>query len=532
MSTPAQPSVVVIGAGIAGLAAAWFLREHGVRVTVLESSPRVGGKLAVAEVGGVSVDTGAEALLARRPEGVGLAAEAGLADQLVSPGTTAAAIWTRGALRPLPRRQYMGVPADLDELAATGILSAAGAARARQDLDLPPTPRSGDVPVASYVGARFGAEVVDRLVDPLLGGVYAGRSDQLSFEATLPGLAAQSRQHQSLAAAAAALLPPPPDRTGPAQTGPAEPDLARNGRDRAGGGAVGQPAAGSPPKPVFTTLAGGLGSLPGVLAAASGAEVRTRAAVRELARTPGGWRLTVGSAHAPELLAADAVILALPARPAGRLLAGLPAAAAAAAALAEIGYASMAVITLAYPAEAFAGGPAAAAAGPGGAAAALPGSGFLVPAVDGKMIKAATFSTVKWPHLRPGPAAPHLVRCSVGRIGDEAVLQREDAELAGLAAAELAEATGVRARPADYRVTRWGGGLPQYTVGHLDRVARIRAGVAAQPGLAVCGAAYDGLGIPACIATARQAAGQILAHFETGTGTAAVQTGARGRASG
>ena len=139
-----------------------------------------------------------------------------------------------------------------------------------------------------------------------------------------------------------------------------------------------------------------------------------------------------------------------------------------------------------------------------------------MPAVDGRAVKAVTFSTVKWPHLAgaPRPArALEIVRCSVGRIGEEALLQRADDELAALAAAELAAATGVRGGPVATRVTRWGGALPQYTVGHLDRVAAIRAAVAAQPGLAVCGAAYDGVGIPACVATARAAAGQVLAFL-------------------
>ena len=211
-----------------------------------------------------------------------------------------------------------------------------------------------------------------------------------------------------------------------------------------------------------------------------------------------GWRLTVGPTAAPELIEADAVILALPARPASRLLQPVTGAAAAATALAEIEYASMAVITFAYPAAAF--------------PEPVTGSGYLVPAVDGRPVKAATFSTVKWPHLADGL---HVVRCSVGRIGEEAVLQRDDAELAALAAADLAAATGVTGNAVDARVTRWGGGLPQYTVGHLDRVSRIRAGVAALPGLAVCGAALDGIGIPACIASARLAADQVAAYLET-----------------
>src|ERR1700685_1352621 len=147
------PRVVIVGGGIAGLAAAFFLRDAGLAVTVLEGSPRLGGKLAVSEVGGVAVDEGAEALLARRPEGTDLIGAVGLAGQLVWPGTTAAGIWTRGRLHPLPQHQFLGRPADLGELESSGILSAAGLARAREDLRLPPTPRDGDVPVASYVGA-------------------------------------------------------------------------------------------------------------------------------------------------------------------------------------------------------------------------------------------------------------------------------------------------------------------------------------------------------------------------------------------
>jgi oxygen-dependent protoporphyrinogen oxidase len=367
------------------------------------------------------------------------------------------------------------------ELARSGVLSAEGVARAGQDLELPPTGRDGDVSVAGYVGARLGREVVDRLVDPLLGGVYAGRSAELSFDATLPALAAASRRYRSLAEAARSLLPP---------------QAPGSGGTRAGG-------------PVFTTLTGGLGMLPDYLAKVSGAEVRTGSMARELRPAGRGWRLTVGSAATPGQIDADAVILAVPARPAGRLLAGVSGASAAVTAFGQISYASMAIITLAYPRSAF----------PAPGLAGLGWSGYLVPAVDGRAVKAVTFSTVKWPHLAASPApasgdgALEIVRCSVGRIGEEALLQRADDELAVLAAAELAAATGVRGGPAVTRVTRWGGALPQYTVGHLDRVAAIRVAVAAQPGLAVCGAAYDGVGIPACVATARAAAVQVLAFL-------------------
>lgn len=465
--------VVIVGGGVAGLAAAWFLRDRADAVTVLEGSSWLGGKLAISEVAGLAVDSGAEALLARRPEAVDLIRELGLADQLVYPGTTTARIWTRGEFRSLPRRQFMGVPGDFDELERTRIVSAAGVARAREDATRPATGRDGDVSVAEFVGARFGDEVVDRLVEPLLGGVYAGRPDQLSCEAALPALAQASLKHRSLAGAVNELL-------GPASS----------------------PDRGATPAPVFATLAAGLGTLPPALARASGAQVRTKATVRELASTARGWRLTVGPAISPEYVDADAVILALPARPASRLLGQVDGAASVAADLAAIEHASMAIVTLAYPVTAF--------------SQPLTGSGYLVPAIDGRLVKAATFSTVKWPHLTTGSLTTgrvHVVRCSVGRIGEEAVLQRDDADLVKLAAADFAAATGVAGAPVDARVTRWGGGLPQYTVGHLGRVARIRAGVAALGGLAVCGAAYDGIGVPACIGSARIAADQAVAYL-------------------
>jgi oxygen-dependent protoporphyrinogen oxidase len=377
-------------------------------------------------------------------------------------------------MRPLPRRQFMGVPADLDELAATGVISPEGVARARAEEVRPAA--SEDASVTEYVGSRLGAEVVDRLVDPLLGGVYAGRSEDLSFAATLAPLAAAARGRAALTEAVTSLLPPQPGQA-PSQAQP------------------GQAQGDGKPAPVFVTLTSGLGALPEAVAKASGAEIRTGAMVRELSRTEPGWRLTIGSAADPEYLDADAVIIAVPAAPAARLL--RDAAPVAAAQLAGIPYASMAIVTLAFRASDF---------------PEQQRSGYLVPAVDGRAVKAATFSTVKWPHLaRQAPV--HIVRCSIGRSGEVAVLQRDDADLADLAAGELGDALGMTARPVEWRVTRWGGGLPQYNVGHLDRVARVRAAVAEQPGLAIAGAAYDGVGIPACAATAKSAAAQVAAYL-------------------
>ncbi|XRQ13563.1 protoporphyrinogen oxidase [Actinomadura welshii] len=467
----------VVGGGIAGLTAARTLALAGVRVTVLEGSPRIGGKLRVSEIAGLPVDEGAESMLARRPEGLDLVRDLGRSGDLVEPGTTSAGIYSRGALRTMPSGQVMGVPSDLRALVASQVLSPAGLARVPLDLLLPETPRGSDVSVAAYIGARLGREAVDRLVEPLLGGVYAGLVERLSFDATMPAVAAAARSHRSLLHAAHGV------------------------RD----------AAPKNPGPVFATLPGGLGALPHLVAddlAAAGGTIRTGAMVRELRRRPDGWRLTVGPTRDPEHVDADAVLVAVPAAPASRLLKeDVPAAARE---LSGIEYASMAIVTLAYRATAF---------------RRLPkGSGYLVPAVEsapengGRGVKAVTFSSVKWPHLRDRDPGVVAVRCSIGRFGEEHVLQRTDAELTATAMAELAATCGVTELPVETRVTRWGGGLPQYNVGHADRVARVRSAVAAAPGLAVAGAAYEGLGVPACIATARAAATRILDHLRSREG--------------
>lgn len=418
-------------------------------VLVLESSPLVGGKLRLGTVGGVEIDVGAESMLARRPEAVGLVTELGL--DVVHPATGSTQIWTRGALRPLPRTM-LGVPLDLDALATTGVLSDDGLARARHETVLPLGEQ--DVSVAELLGSRLGHEVVDRLAEPMLGGVYAGHASFLSARATAPQVVAMVREHGSLLAAVAALPPPPP----------------------------------SPP-PMFAGLVGGLGRLPLALAETAGVEVRTSATVRRLERTATGFRLTVGSTYAPQTLDTARVVLAAPGPPAARLLADV--APAASEELGAVEYASMAVVTLAVPALDVGDS-----------------SGFLVPSVDGRRIKASTYSFNKWGWV--GAASDlRLLRASIGRHREEASLQAPDDELVAHVVADVSLATGQRLRPVDAHVQRWGGALPQYAVGHLDRVERIRAAVDAVPGLAVCGAAYDGVGIPAVIGSARRAAASI-----------------------
>jgi oxygen-dependent protoporphyrinogen oxidase len=250
---------------------------------------------------------------------------------------------------------------------------------------------------------------------------------------------------------------------------------------------------------VFGAPRGGVGRLPAAVARASAASVRTDATVREISRTPTGWALTVGSTREPERIEADAVILAVPPPAAARLL--RDAVPAAAAELSVVRSASMAVITLAFPRTAFGSPP--------------KGSGFLVPPADGRVVKAATFSSTKWGWYADAAPALVVVRLSVGRLDEEADLQRDDADLVEVALADLTDAVGVTDPPVDARVSRWGGGLPQYAVGHVGRVQRVRAAVAAHPGLAVCGATYDGVGIPACVASAESAAAEVLRQWTT-----------------
>jgi oxygen-dependent protoporphyrinogen oxidase len=243
---------------------------------------------------------------------------------------------------------------------------------------------------------------------------------------------------------------------------------------------------------VFAGLRGGVARLAGALSSrltADGLLVRTGVMVRGLHRTPTGWRLETGPASAPEWLEADAVVLAVPPAAAARLLAAdCPAAAAE---LAAIETASVAVVAAAIPREQLAG---------------ITGSGLLIPPAEGTTIKAATFSSAKWAWVSDEPGAGELVvRLSLGRAGQELALQRPDAELAAIAVDDLAKVLATPLEPVDTTVTRWGGGLPQYAVGHLDRVRRIRAAVAAAGGLAICGAALDGVGIAPCIAAADRA---------------------------
>ncbi|MGC3860414.1 protoporphyrinogen oxidase [Micromonospora chersina] len=455
--------VAIVGGGITGLAAAVRLRDRaptGTEITVYEQSGRLGGKLRTGELAGGPVEFGAESFLMRDPAGgesaaVTLIRRLGLAGSIVHPTVGQAALVVDGGLRPVPGGTLVGVPGDLDRVAAV----AQPAAAADRDGGAPLLPPDADVSVGALVRDRLGDEVVDRLVDPMLGGVYAGRADDLSLVTTMPALARAARVEHTLVGAVRA---------------------AQAAAPRA------------PGAPVFGTLAGGLSTLVEAAARESGATIRRDAAVRELRPTPTGWRLTVGPARDPEFVEADAVLLAVPARPAARLLAGP--APEVATAVGGLDYASVALVTMALPEPE------------------LPElSGFLVPATEGLLIKASTFFTTKWGHLRR-PDGLALVRASVGRYGDETSLQLTDDDLVATVHRELSKVLGTPLpTPVARHVQRWGGALPQYTPGHLGRVAAARTALrAAHPTLALAGAGYDGVGIPVCVRSGETAAEEII----------------------
>lgn len=256
-ATPATRHVVVIGGGLAGLVAArQVLRERpGTRVTILEATDRIGGKLRLERVAGHLVDVGAEAMLARRPEAVDLVRELGAEDELVSPATTAASIWSRGRMHPVPRATLMGVPADATGLG--GLLTDEERARLEDEQPWPEGPLTTDVSVGGYVGTRLGRAVVDRLVEPLLGGVYAGRADELSLAATMPAVWEAATRGDSLRAVAAAAAA--------ARWGGGAPSSAG-----ASPATTADPRSGPPSeRPVFAGIRGGIGRLPSFCATTS-----------------------------------------------------------------------------------------------------------------------------------------------------------------------------------------------------------------------------------------------------------------------
>lgn len=459
MSTP---SVVVVGGGITGLVAARDLAGAGAQVALVEPD-RVGGKLQTTPFDGGVLDEAADTFLARVPEGLALCRELGLDGDLVSPASRQAYVWSRGELRPLPQGQVLGVPTDLDELAASGIVSDGGVAAARRDLEVPLEAPEGDVAIGPLLRGRLGDEVVERLIDPLVGGINAGDVDHLSLAATVPQLDAAVRS------GAGSVI-----------------EACRAQRARVA----------DPDAPVFFAPRGGMGAL----AQASWRDAEARGVVLVSAAAVGVERRGVRWAVSLDRggpLEADAVVIAAPAGVAARLV--RPHAARAATLLAGIPYASVALLSIAVDRD--------------GVDRPLDGTGYLVPAVEGRTITACSWASSKWAHL--GGDGTVWLRASVGRDGDDRAIALDDDALLAAVLADLRDTMALRGEPREVRIGRLPGSFPQYRPGHLQRADAIDADLAADaPGLFVAGAALRGLGVPACIRQGRAAAQRARARLE------------------
>jgi oxygen-dependent protoporphyrinogen oxidase len=461
-------SVAVVGGGVTGLIAARELAMAGVDVTLVEPGP-LGGKVQASAFDGGVLDEAADAFLARVPEGIELCRALGIEGDLVSPSARRAYVWSRGELRLLPEGQVLGVPTDLEELAAAGILSDEGLARVAEEppLEAP----TGDVAIGTLVRAQLGDEAAERLVDPLVGGINAGDTDHLSLAATVPQLDAAARS------GARSII-----------------EACRSQR-----AAISDQAA-----PVFFAPRDGMGALVAALVAdvtERGVAVEAGVAVA-LERSDATWQATVDlgvaddgatAVSARSVVAVDGVVLALPAGPAAGLLRDV--APGSAASLAAIPYASVAMVSLAIPR--------------GDVDRELDGSGFLVPRVEGCTVTACSWTSSKWPHLA-GDGTVWL-RASVGRDGDDAALALDDPALVERVVDDLRTLMALRGAPREVRVSRWVESFPQYRPGHLERVDAVDADLAASaPGVVVAGAALRGLGVPACIRQGQAAARNVL----------------------
>lgn len=448
--------VVVVGGGIAGLAAARRLETliPRVEVILLEWKWRIGGKLLTDRVDGFVIEGAPDSFLSRKERGVGICEELGLGDELVGrrPENERSFVRREAALHPLPSGLTGMIPTDLEALADSPLLSVVGRARLAAEVDLPPAPSGGDESIASFVSRRLGREAYELLVEPLMTGIYGGDGEQLSLEATFPNLRRLELEHGSvlrgLAAQASADAAYPPFVS------------LRGGMDR-----------------LVTELAHSLESTR--ILAGMGAT-----AVRSL---PG--RYAVERNGGPPVQA-DGVVLAVPAFVTARLVSDLDPGLAAA--HAEIPYASSAIVTLGYRRERV--------------PHPLDGYGYVVPSAEGSEVLACTWTSSKWEGRAPEGFA--LIRVYAGRFGGRDVTRVGDEALIALARDEIG-LLGIKAEPSLVKIHRWPRGMPQYILGHPERLARIDAALERHPGLALAGAAYRGVGIPDCIRSGEEAAQSI-----------------------
>ena len=436
-------NITIVGAGISGLSAAFELQKSGFEVTLLEGSERLGGKILTSEIEGFNIDAGPDSFLTRDPEMRDLCFALGVGDELVPPTGKPAKVWVGGEMHSLPKRHFLGVPLDLDELEGLSLLTEEGAKRAKLDLTLPDNkPKKGET-VGSLIRRRLGDEVMDRLVGPLLGGINAGDADDLCLESGVPQLFSASQGDFSLVRSIQAFL-------------------KNQNRD--------------PASPVFLTHPDGLETVVKRLEQAIDSDIRRNERVTSVEISDNSI-VVKGSQE----YQSDAVILCIPAFSAAKILHG--SCPNTSNLLAGIQYASMAFITFAFNK---------------GDVSEFNGSGFLVGRDEDLLTTACSWTSEKWAHLKNNDTV--LLRLSVGRFDDTEALDMEDDTLIEKLKGELATLTGIKANPIATRVTRWPYSFPQYELGHGEKVNAIRQQAAVEmPGMYLAGSPFKGIGLSACI---------------------------------
>jgi oxygen-dependent protoporphyrinogen oxidase len=477
-----QRHVLIVGGGIAGLAAAERLAgAKGVRVTVLEASERFGGCIATERADGFVMEQGPDVILAAKPAAVELAGRLGIVHRLIgtNPASRGAYIKSRGRLLPLPQGMTGLIPSRLGALMTTPLLSPFGKLRAAAEWFVPPAERNDAESVRAFVVRRLGREAYDRMVEPLLAGVFAGDGAQLSLDATFPRLRAMEEAHGGILRGMVASR-----RT---KAAPAE--------HRAGPPGV--------PTSAFLSFVSGMAELPEALVShltRAGVQLRPLVRVASVAPRAGDGRampavlLDDGSQ-----LEADGLIIATPIVATASLL--KTADPTLSALLAEIGSTSTATVSLAFKASEV--------------SRPLDASGYTIPRIEAGPVIACTWSSTKFAGRAPEGFV--LFRVFFGGVGRESVVAEDDADLVTLSCAELRHTAGVVGTPWLVRVARWRDRIPQYTVGHLRRVDRIEERLGHTPWLALAGNALRGVGVPDCIRSGQSAAEQVLQYFRSST---------------
>ena len=455
-----MPNALIIGGGISGLSAAYYLARECAPSTIVESRPRLGGVIQTDSVEGCTLEAGPDSFLSAKPAALELIRDLGLADQVIGSNDhlRITYIRKRGRLIPMPDGLMMMVPTKILPLLATPLLGWGTKFRMGMELLRAPKPHSADESVAEFIMEHYGAEAVDYLAEPLLSGIYGGDPGALSVTAVLPRFVELAARYGSLTRGVLV-------------------ERAKHARPHAA------------PAPLFRTLKGGLGQLTGAVTAAFGDKVAVRHARAEaIERTADGFRIRI----AGDWMDAGRVVLACEAHSGAQLLGSVDPRLAEL--LGTVPYSSSMTVALGYDAADFARPP--------------EGFGFLIPKKERRRLVACTWVGTKFSHRVP--EGKIVARCFLGGAGDAAALDEPDDAIVAAVVAELREIAGVAARPRFTRIARWPRSMAQYTVGHPRRLAEIESRAAAIPGLYLAGNAYTGIGIPDCIRMGRAAAESIL----------------------